>query len=132
VRSRRYHNGDVPNILRAAIFSWDSTWLSLDDIPLYIIRQRLTMLYAADERFLEALAHAIECRKMLELWKDIPASKNYMYNLFQVESTIHKLYAQLDQLAESQHHGELCVAYAKQLRCEGRVTYLCDSLRGLS
>jgi MYND finger len=105
---------------------------TLDDMPLYIIRQRLTMLYAADEKFLEALAHALECRKMLELRKDIPGSKNYLYNLFHAESTIHKLYAQLDQLAESQHHGELCVTYAKQLRCEGRVTYLYNSLRGLS
>lgn len=105
---------------------------TLDDMPLFIIRQRLAILYAADEKFLEALAHAIECRKMLELRKDAPGSKNYIYNLFHAESTIHKLYAQLKLLDLSQHHGELCVAYAKQLRCEGRISYLYNSLRGLS
>ena len=105
---------------------------TLDDMPLFIIRQRLTILYAADEKYVEALAHAIECRRMLELRKDDPGNRNYLYNLFHAESTIHKLYAQLDRLDESQHHGELCVAYAKQLRCEGRVSYLYNSLRGLS
>lgn len=107
---------------------------TLDDMPLFVTRQRLTVLYATDNKFLESLTHAIECRKMLELRKDAPGGggANYLYNLFHTESTMHKLYAQLGMLPESQSHGELCLALARQLRCEGHVSYLYNALRGLS